>query len=250
MLLSVKCDKPVLTNAKLCQAAGKVPLHQKSDRPIRVAARSKRQARKSTKKRTSRRKREVGRKAAKRSNTAHKKSSERSVGKAKKGTTSPKRPLRSLRSGPFRRQCTEDPDDPISDGEICLRPNKQLRNTPEKRERKEPCPTIEICRVSDRAGKASPSAIGVGKGLGHVDTNGDAGVSAPAHMPAPHKEGSCGGESASLPVGNFGIISLFDGVSSIVPALCQKLQPDLFWSCKLLHEAILCRGKIIYCEVP
>ena len=168
LLLSVKCDKPVLTNAKLCQAAGKVPLHQKSDRPIRVAARSKRQAPKSIKNRTSRRKRDVGRKAAKRSNTAHKKSSERSVGKAKKGTTSRKRPLRSLRSGPFCRQCTEDPDGPISDGEICLRPNKQLRNTPEKRERKEPCPTIEICRVSDRAGKASPSAIGVGKGLGHV----------------------------------------------------------------------------------
>ena len=39
LLLSVNCDKPILTNAKLCQAAGKVPFHQKSDKPIRVAAR-------------------------------------------------------------------------------------------------------------------------------------------------------------------------------------------------------------------
>ena len=39
LLMSANSDKPILTNAKLCQAAGKVPLHQKCDKPIRVAAR-------------------------------------------------------------------------------------------------------------------------------------------------------------------------------------------------------------------
>ena len=44
-------------------------------------------------------------------------------------------------------------------------------------------------------------------------------MSVPAAVPVPHNERCAGGEGASLPVGNFGIISLFDGVSSIVPSV-------------------------------
>ena len=108
LLLSVGVDKPILTNAKLGLAAGKVLPHQKSEKPIRVAARSKRQVPRKTK----------GRAGAAKNDTARQEKSGRSAEKGRKSTTSPKRPLRGLRNGQFRKRCTEDPDDPISEGEI------------------------------------------------------------------------------------------------------------------------------------
>ena len=49
LLLSTDVDKPVLTNAKLGVAAGKVSLHHKNDKPIKVAARGRRQVPRKTK---------------------------------------------------------------------------------------------------------------------------------------------------------------------------------------------------------
>ena len=51
-----------------------------------------------------------------------------------------------------------------------------------------------------------------------------AGMKSPAKGPIPETEKGLNGTRVPLPVGNFGIISLFDGVSSVVPALCRKLQ--------------------------
>ena len=140
LLLSVGADKPILTNAKLGLAAGKVLPHQKSEKPIRVAARSKRQVPRKTKGRIGGRKRQSWGKAAAKNDTARQEKSGRSAEKGRKSTASPKRPLRGLRNGQFRKRCTEDPDDPISEGEIGPRPSKQLRNTPEKKESDKPLP--------------------------------------------------------------------------------------------------------------
>ncbi len=144
LLLSVNCDKPILTNAKLCQAAGKVPFHQKSDKPIRVAARKRRQAPKSGKNREGRKERDTEGKTTKSRNATHKKGSERGTGKTKKGTTSPKRPLRNRQNGLFRKQHVGDPDDPISDEEFGVRPSKLMRSAPEKTERKEAYSSVEV----------------------------------------------------------------------------------------------------------
>ena len=224
LLLSIDIDKPMLTNAKLGVAAGKVLLHQKSEKPIRVAARSKRQVPTKTKGRTGCKKRQCPGKVVAKRNAAHPNKSALSVGKGSKNVGSPMRTGRGLRYGRFRKRCTEDPDDPISEEEIGPRPNKQLRNTPEKTANGKPQACEQHSSVLDRAGKASPSAIQTcdGPNGGCLDNGAEA--KSPAKGPVPDNERSLDGTCVSLPVGNFGIISLFDGVSSVVPALCQKLQ--------------------------
>ena len=262
LLMSANSDTPTVTNTKLCQAAGKVPLHQKRDKPIRVAARKKRQAPRKDKNRECQKKRDTVGKIKKSSNAAHKKGPERSTGKTKQGNTSPKRPRRDKQNELFRERCVQISEDPFSDEDFSVRPSKLMRNTPEKVERKEVCsslidsqvparageafpsaintdvgsgrvetaqatgalPPIVDGQVLDRAGKASPSAIRTDERIGQVDAVQGTCAHAPAETLAPPLEECLAGESDPLPIGNFGIISLFDGVSSVVPALCRKLR--------------------------
>ena len=105
-----------------------------------------------------------------------------------------------------------------------LRPCKQLRNTPEKAAncKSLACEHFQSCL--DRAGKASPSVIRTCEEPNGGCPDEGAGVKSPAKVPVPETGKGLNGNCFPLPVGNFGIISLFDGVSSVVPALCQKLQ--------------------------
>ena len=82
LLLPIGCDKPILTNTKLDLAAGKVLPHQKSEKPIRVAARSRRQVPNKTKCRLGKKKCNGGRKATAKEQAA---SNEKSDQNTKKG---------------------------------------------------------------------------------------------------------------------------------------------------------------------
>ena len=224
LLLSIDVDKPVLTNAKLGVAAGKVLLHHKNEKPIKVAARSRRQVPRKTKGCTGFKQRQGPGKGATKKNAAHPNRSALRAGKGEKNAGSPIRFRRGLRHENFRKRCTEDPDDPISEEDMGPRPCKQLRNTPEKAANCKPLACEHFQSGLDRAGKASPSVIRTCDGPNGGCPDEGAGVKSPAKGPIPETEKGLNGNCFPLPVGNFGIISLFDGVSSVVPALCQKLQ--------------------------
>lgn len=76
----------------------------------------------------------------------------------------------------FRKQCVQDPNDPISDEDIGVRPSKLMRNTPEKAERNNVDSCLEDGQVPDRARKAFPSAIKTDEGIGQVETAQGTGV--------------------------------------------------------------------------
>ena len=261
LVMSIDSDKPVLTNAKLCQAAGNVPVHQNRNKPIKVVARAKRRAprkmkthRDSKKSNATRRKHEGG-------NTARRKIEKRADGKRWQGSSPLKRGRAFTHLTAFRKQCVQDPEDPISDVESSSRPNKHIRSTPEKREQcqKKTSPTGGVAiagngsacpdnncerkdgqvewrihkgnvsnastqqKILGRAGKESPSAAkSDNQERGEIAScRQTKSVQAATKVHAQENDPSC--EPPPFPRGNFGVISLFDGVSSVVPALCRKL---------------------------
>ena len=133
LVMSIDSDKPVLTNAKLCQAAGNVAVHQKRNKPIKVAARAKRRAPREMRTQRESKKSHVTRKRNEGSSAVRRKIEKCDDGN-KQGNTPPKRGRAVTYLTVFRKQCVQDPEDPISDVEIMSRPNKHMRSTPEKRE--------------------------------------------------------------------------------------------------------------------
>ena len=223
LLLPIESDNPILTNTKLDLASGKVLPFQKSEKPIRVAARSKRKSahrfrHRQDKKKCTKKPKELGAQG-------HAKGKRTGLTNCKGSlaANSPKRPISMARSASFQRRCTEDPDDPISDGEFGPRPNKQCRSTPEKVLPSESRNHSALGQNLDRAGKASPSAIRM---------NVQEGTSFIPEVEGQTVTEATGGQSylrgedkrEPFPVGDHGVISLFDGVSSVVPTLCQKLR--------------------------
>ena len=262
LVMSIDSDKPVLTNAKLCQAAGNVAVHQKRNKPIKVAARAKRRAPRKRRTQRESKKSHVTRKRNEGSSAVRRKTEKCDDIKRKQGNTPPKRGRAVTYLTAFRRQCVQDPEDPISDVEIMSRPNKHMRNTPEKKEpcqiktspagkvkmaeNKNACPDNCFERTDNqaeersqkgnennvdaqqeilgRAGKESPSVAKSnyqeeGK-VKSCQQSKSSQIATKRH--AQEKDQCC--EPPSFPKGNYGVISLFDGVSSVVPALCRKLK--------------------------
>ena len=247
LVMSIDSDKPVLTNAKLCQAAGNVAVHQKRNKPINVVARAKRRA-----PRKMRTQRESKKSHVTRSDD----------GKRRQGSTPLKRGRTVTYLTAFRKQCVQDPEDPISDVESSSRPNKHMRSTPEKREQcqrktsptgkvkiaenKSACPDSCFERTDGQVERRSQKGK-VNNADAQQETLGRAGKESPCAAKSNNQEeGKVTGcqqsktvliatrrhdqekdqcsEPPSFPKGNYGVISLFDGVSSVVPALCRKLK--------------------------
>ena len=134
LVMSIDSDKPVLTNAKLCQAAGNVAVHQKRNKPIKVVARAKRRAPRKMRTQRESKKSHVTRKRNEGSSAVRRKTEKCDDGKRRQGSTPLKRGRTVTYLTAFRKQCVQDPEDPISDVESSSRPNKHMRSTPEKRE--------------------------------------------------------------------------------------------------------------------
>ena len=186
-------------------------------------------------------------------NTARRKTEKRADGKRWQGSS----PLKRGRAFTYLTAS-------ISDVESLSRPNKHIRSTPEKREQcqKKTSPTGGVATAGNgsacpdnsferkdgqvewrshkgnvnnantqqktlgRAGKESPSAAkSDNQEKGEVAScRQTKSVQAVTRVHAQENDPSC--EPPLFPRGNFGVISLFDGVSSVVPALCRKLRKN------------------------
>ena len=219
------CDKPVLSHARLNQIAGKLPVHRKSAVRIQVAARSKRKAPRKSNPRTKNKNRVPVTKNKRndpKNGTHFARSKNR---RGNKNSSSSKRTVCEHNVSVFRQKRAEDPAGPISDGEFDSRPTKQFRSTPE-RNRRESCKSdLSPVPVVSCAGEAPTSTA---NGMDKRDAE-SPGVnrarnaeSTPPPFVAPKQNEA--NQEMRLPVGNYGVISLFDGVSSVVPILCNKLR--------------------------
>ena len=112
-------DKPGFSNTKFDQVAGKLPLHRKRATPIKVAARSQRNA---------------PRKTTCRANTSKKTAFQRKKGSGGNNNAKADKPEKSAaitkKSVREERSQEEDPSDPISDGSSEHRSRKHLRSFP------------------------------------------------------------------------------------------------------------------------